>query len=98
MRPPCHGLRSRPFTGIRIKNQDPVGAALHTSRAEVEQIQKGPGNRIEGMVADLSQLPVVFNEASDRSLIGNRVSDELFLRRKLCCKLITWSFELSRAL
>jgi hypothetical protein len=76
------GLRSRLFPGIRIENQDPVRAVLHAGRAEVEQIQNGSGNRIERLVADLAQLPVIFNEASDRTLIGNRVSDELFLRRK----------------
>jgi hypothetical protein len=38
---------------------------LHTSRAEVEQIQNWSGNRIEGLVGALSQLPLVFNEASE---------------------------------
>src|ERR1700678_1468950 len=64
-----------------------AGCWLSRSASEVQRMHKveciieSAGDAIEGALPDpLSTQPVVFNELSDRALVGQRVVDEVLLR------------------
>ena len=75
---------SRRFSCIRIKDQGPFeGTAIG---AEVKQILDRPGDRVKGLITDPAKLPVIFDEAQDRRLIGYRVSYKILLGEGRNCQ------------
>ena len=44
---------------------------------KVEHVQEGARDLVEGSAADGSRVPVVLDEALDRTLIGQRMIDEV---------------------
>lgn len=52
------------------------------SLAEIEHRQQGAGDRVEGAAADATEVPVVFNEAQDRALVGEAVIDKVLARER----------------
>jgi hypothetical protein len=68
------------FPGRRIEKQLPIKVPIRIKdKIEIEQIRDRPGQRVERLVSDLPQLPIVFDEPRNRSLIGQRMADEIAL-------------------
>jgi hypothetical protein len=65
------------LSGIRIEKQDPLELPAPTVGGEVEHVQEGTSQGVEGLVADLPELPVVLDKAQDRTLICHRMSDKI---------------------
>src|SRR5271170_2980833 len=72
-------LPSLRLSAVGIENQFSVLDPDPAVRVEVKQILDRSGDGVEGLIADLAELPVVFDEAENRSLIGHGVGDEVFL-------------------
>src|SRR6266487_3876500 len=52
-----------------------------TATREVEHSVKAPCQRVGGLIADATKVPVVLNEAQDGTLVRDRVIDEITLRK-----------------
>ena len=74
----CSPSSAHDLPGIRIKNQRQTA----TWTGEVEGAENRAGFGVEGLVANLSQAPIVFNEAKDRGHVLQTVVDEIPPRKR----------------
>src|SRR5438105_5807055 len=58
------------------------GGSFDAIAGSFEHRQQGAGDGVEGAAADATEIPVIFNEAQDRALVGDAVIDKVLARER----------------